>query len=61
MIDDLQLAHDLAVAKLYGSDLPADELIEQYQQYRKEIESYLKRKAEAESKPKPATIMKSPF
>lgn len=37
----LQLAHDLAVAKLYGSDLPVKELCEQYDQYYKEILDYL--------------------
>lgn len=65
MIDDLQLAHDLAIAKLCGSDLPTDKLVEQYLKYHKEIKSYLESKGKTESNPEPknepATIMSSPF
>ena len=39
-----QLAHDLAIAKLYGSDLPVKELCEKYDQYYQEILDYLKSK-----------------
>lgn len=39
-----QLAHDLAIAKLYGSDLPVKELCEKYDQYYEEILDYLKSK-----------------
>ena len=52
-----QLAHDLSIARLYGSDLPVKELCEKYNQYYKEILDYLK------SKPKPknkTTVVKSP-
>ena len=52
-----QIAHDLAVAKLYGSDLPTDKLVEQYRQYYKEINEYLK----SQTKPNTATIIKNPF
>lgn len=52
-----QIAHDLAVAKLYGSDLPTDKLVEQYRQYYKEINDYLK----TQSKPNTVTIMQNPF
>lgn len=52
-----QIAHDLAVAKLYGSDLPTDKLVEQYRQYFKEINDYLK----PQSKPKPAQVFSSPI
>lgn len=37
-----QIAHDLAVAKLYGSDLQTEDLINQYRQYKDEILSALK-------------------
>nr|DAV33842.1 MAG TPA: hypothetical protein [Caudoviricetes sp.] len=52
-----QIAHDLAVAKLYGSDLPTDKLVEQYRQYFKEINEYLKQ----QTKPQTAKIFNSPF
>ena len=29
-MDNQQIAHDLAIAKMYGSDLPAEKLVEQY-------------------------------
>ena len=56
-MDNQQIAHDLAVAKLCGSDLPTDKLVEQYHQYYKEINEYLK----SQSKPKSARIIKSPI
>ena len=37
MIEKEQIAHDLAVAKLYGSDLQTEDLIKQYRQYKDEI------------------------
>ena len=52
-----QIAHDLAVAKLYGSDLPTDKLVEQYRQYYKEINEYLK----SQTKPNTATIIQNPL
>lgn len=42
MIEKEQIAHDLAVAKLYGSDLQTEDLIKQYRQYKDEILSALK-------------------
>lgn len=56
-MDNSQIAHDLAIAKLYGSDLSTDKLVEQYRQYYKEINDYLK----SQSKPNTVTIMKNPF
>lgn len=58
MIENEQIAHDLAVAKLYGSELQTEDLIEQYRQYKDEILSVLK------SEPrqiKPAKIGTSPI
>lgn len=53
-----QIAHDLAVAKLYGSKLPTEDLIKQYRQYKDEILSALN----PESRHiKPAKIGKSPI
>lgn len=52
------IAHDLAVAKLYGSDLPTDELIKTYRQYNDEILSNLKNEP---NKANPAKILKSPI
>lgn len=56
-MDNSQIAHDLAIAKLYGSDSPTDKLVEQYRQYYKEINDYLK----SQSKPNTVTIMQNPF
>lgn len=58
MIEKEQIAHDLAVAKLCGSDLQTEVLIKQYRQYKDEILSALK------SEPKqitPAKIGGSPI
>lgn len=41
-MDNMQKAHDLAIAKLAGSDLPVKELCEKYDQYYEEILEYLK-------------------
>ena len=56
-MDNQQIAHDLAIAKLYGSDLPADKLVEQYRQYYVEINDYLK----SQSKPSTAKVIQNPF
>lgn len=55
-MDKEQIAHDLAIAKLYGSDLPTDKLIEQYRQYYNDILSVLKSET---SKPKTATVIQN--
>lgn len=56
-MDNQQLAHDLAIAKLCGSDLSAKELVEKYRQYYSEINEYLK----SESKPNTAKVIQNPF
>lgn len=56
-MDNNQIAHDLAIAKLYGSDLPTDKLVEKYRQYYKEINDHLKSQIE----PNTAKVMKNPF
>lgn len=56
-MDNKQIAHDLAVSKLYGSTLPTDKLVEQYRQYYEEIYGYLK----SQEKPKSSRIISSPY
>ena len=56
-MDNQQIAHDLAIAKLYGSNLSTDKLVEQYRQYYQEINEYLK----SQAKPQTAKIFSSPF
>ena len=56
-MDNQQLAHDLAIAKLCGSDLAAKELVEKYRQYYSEINEYLK----SESKPNTTKVIQNPF
>ena len=56
-MENKQIAHDLAVAKLYGSDLPTEKLVEQYRQYYKEIYEHLKSQAE----PQTVKVVKNPF
>lgn len=58
MIEKEQIAHDLAVSKLCGSELQIEDLIKQYRKYKDEILSILK------SEPrqiKPAKIGISPI
>lgn len=57
-MDNVQIAHDLAVTKLSGSDLPIKELSEKYDQYYEEILDYLKSKPTEQSK---VTVIKNPF
>lgn len=60
MIDFEQIAHDLAVAKLSGSDLSCEEMLEQYATYKQEFLKIQEDKAKSAEIPK-ATIMKRPF
>ena len=53
-----QIAHDLAVAKLCGSDLQVKELCEKYDQYYKEILNYL---MSIPAEPKKPTGIASPL
>jgi len=56
-MDNKQLAHDLAIAKLYGSELSAGKLVEQYHKYYDEIYEYLK----SQVKPQKAQVIQNPF
>lgn len=56
-MDNKQIAHDLAIAKLYGSDLETDKLVERYHQYYDEIKNYLN----SQAKPQTAQATKNPF
>ena len=56
-MDNKQIAHDLAIAKLYGSDLSTDKLVEQYRKYYQEINDYLK----SQSTPNTAKVIQNPF
>lgn len=57
-MDNKQIAHDLAIAKLYGSNLSTKELIAQYKQLYEELLSELYSQTPPS---KPAKITKSPF
>ena len=56
-MDNTKIAHYLAVAKLYGSDLTTEKLVEQYRQYYKEIYDYLK----SQVKPNKVAAIVNPF
>lgn len=56
-MDNTKIAHDLAVAKLYGSDLTTEKLVEQYRQYYQEIYDYLK----SQVKPNKVAAIVNPF
>ncbi|MCM1218808.1 MAG: hypothetical protein NC548_30355 [Lachnospiraceae bacterium] len=56
-MDNKQLAHDLAVAKLYGSDLTAEKLVEQYHKYYDEIYGYLKSQVKSQK----VQVIQNPF
>ncbi|MCI8274904.1 MAG: hypothetical protein HFI66_04720 [Lachnospiraceae bacterium] len=53
-----QLAHDLAVARMAGKQLPADTLIAEY---RKSYDEFLKQLESETPKTKPAKIISSPM
>lgn len=50
-MDYLQIAHDLAIAKLHGSQLSANEIVTKYYKYLEEYKSALS------SKPVEATVV----
>ena len=52
-MDNQRIAHDLAIAKLHGSNLETEELIKTYRQYKEEILSVLNSEP---SQVKPAKI-----
>lgn len=54
-----QIAHDLAVAKLYGSNLRTEDLINQYRKYEEEILSALK--SEPKNPNRESRIIESPI
>ncbi len=56
-MDNQQIAHDLAIAKLYGSKLSTEKLVEQYRQYYEKINKYLK----SQTQPNTVKIVKNPF
>lgn len=53
-----QIAHDLAVAKLYGSNLQTEDLINQYRKYAEEILSALK--SEPKKPNRESNVIESP-
>lgn len=56
-MDNKQIAHDLAIAKLYGSNLETDKLVEKYNEYFNEINEYLNSKLE----PNTVKVINNPF
>ena len=56
-MDNEHLAHDLAVARMAGKQLPADILVEEYKKNYSEILNHLQAQS---GKPATAKIMKSP-
>lgn len=59
-MDNKQLAHDLAIAKLSGTDLPPDKVVEQYRKLYSEFSEYLSNESKSQ-KTCTAQIMGSPF
>lgn len=53
MISNEQIAHDLAISKLHGSDASMQELIKQYRQYKNEILNILEPAKESSIKHSP--------
>lgn len=58
-MDNQQLAHDLAIAKLSGIDLPPDKAVEQYRKLYSEFSKYLSNESKSQ-KTRTAQIMGSP-
>lgn len=59
-MDNQQLTHDLAIAKLSGTDLPPDKIVEQYRKLYSEFSEYLSSESKSQ-KTRTAEIMGSPF
>ena len=59
-MDNKQLAHDLAIAKLSGTNLPPDKVVEQYRKLYSEFYEYLSSESKSQ-KTRTAQIMSSPF
>lgn len=59
-MDNKQLAHDLAIAKLSGTNLPPDKVVEQYRKLYSEFYEYLSSESKSQ-KTHTAQIMSSPF
>lgn len=59
-MDNKQLAHDLAIAKLSGTNLPPDKVVEQYRKLYSEFYEYLSNESKSQ-KTLTAQIMSSPF
>lgn len=59
-MDNKQLAHDLAIAKLSGTNLPPDKVVEQYRKLYSEFSEYLSNESKSQ-KTRTAQIMSSPF
>lgn len=57
-MDYKQIAHDLAIAKLYGTKLSSEDMIKQYYQFYEELLDELTPKGKTS---KPAKIMRSPI
>lgn len=59
-MDNKQIAHDLAIAKLSGTNLPPDKAVEQYRKLYSEFSEYLSNESKSQ-KTRTAQIMSSPF
>lgn len=59
-MDNKQLAHDLAITKLSGTDLPPDKAIEQYRKLYSEFHECLSNESK-QQKTYPTQIMSSPI
>lgn len=59
-MDNKQLAHDLAIAKLSGTNLPPDKVVEQYRKLYSEFYEYLSSESKSQ-KTRTAQIISSPF
>lgn len=59
-MDNKQLAHDLAIAKLLGTDLPPDKAIEQYRKFYSEFYECLSNESKSQ-KTNTTKIISSPI
>lgn len=59
-MDNKQLAHDLAIAKLSGTTLPPDKLLEEYRHIYSKIYDYLSNESKAQ-KTHTTKIISSPI
>lgn len=60
MFSNEQIAHDIAIARMAGKQLPAKELVDEYRSCYKTVLEYLNSESQTDA-PNPVKLMRRPF